>query len=621
MPFKSCVSFQSTHERKSTTTEVTIEGYLSDVQKQYGGQPDRQLSYINSRPCTLPQIFKCINDIYSTFGSNKNPFVFINLGLPADCYDVNVTPDKRTIYLHDEQKILDHVRSTILSLFSADERSIPVADQNYRPAGTHEQSGAVQLGSSVDATLPQNDVTEPLFIDENLVREDSVVGSEDQEQASGGDEDHPPEHDFDKQLESDQSRSDLSAREDSPDNVKQVARKQTTQAAARGDRPYSSTIVAQRGTKRKRSNQSPPARMNLFGSGNVHPKTTITRALPSSAKVRNNVQKIQVESGAYMPFTEVVPRDNAFQDSPAFEPRGYEPVELPVGCDETMYSSSPVKPLHRFIKRLNNLDISSPVNHVHQLSKTMEFSAALLVQAETSNSGISSKTSTEDMTSAGVDEDAELAARTLSLKVSKNDFFGMTVIGQFNLGFILVLRHDDIFIIDQHASDEKSNYERLLRETVFDSQNMARPKKLELSSIEKLSIEEHLETLRRNGFKLAAEEDETGGRQYLLTALPVTRNITFDTADLLEILALLIDGGGGGSGSSDSVRCTKAKRMFASRACRSSIMIGTALTMERMQAVVWHLGEMDAPWNCPHGRPTMRHLTSLQNMDIWNPDC
>ncbi|KIY99177.1 hypothetical protein MNEG_8784 [Monoraphidium neglectum] len=51
--------------------------------------------------------------------------------------------------------------------------------------------------------------------------------------------------------------------------------------------------------------------------------------------------------------------------------------------------------------------------------------------------------------------------------------------------------------------------------------------------------------------------------------------------------------------------------MLASRACRSSIMIGRALDPPLMRRILARLAELDAPWNCPHGRPTMRHLAVL----------
>ena len=56
----------------------------------------------------------------------------------------------------------------------------------------------------------------------------------------------------------------------------------------------------------------------------------------------------------------------------------------------------------------------------------------------------------------------------------------MRIVGQFNLGFIIAVREreedeiEDVFIIDQHASDEKFNFERLQAETVMQVQALAR---------------------------------------------------------------------------------------------------------------------------------------------------
>ena len=60
-----------------------------------------------------------------------------------------------------------------------------------------------------------------------------------------------------------------------------------------------------------------------------------------------------------------------------------------------------------------------------------------------------------------------------------------------------------------------------------------------------------------------------------------------------------------------SLRIPKLVTMFASRACRSAIMIGTALNVHEMKTVVTKLEGIDQPWNCPHGRPTMRHCIDL----------
>ena len=62
------------------------------------------------------------------------------------------------------------------------------------------------------------------------------------------------------------------------------------------------------------------------------------------------------------------------------------------------------------------------------------------------------------------------------------------------------------------------------------------------------------------------------------------------------------------------IRIPKLISMFASRACRSAIMIGTAMQHHEMKSVVGRLEKIEQPWNCPHGRPTMRHLVDLHSI-------
>lgn len=72
--------------------------------------------------------------------------------------------------------------------------------------------------------------------------------------------------------------------------------------------------------------------------------------------------------------------------------------------------------------------------------------------------------------------DATIAEEALSRVIRKSDFEKMEVLGQFNKGFIIArLRgegKDDLFIVDQHASDEKFNFETLQRTTVIKAQTL-----------------------------------------------------------------------------------------------------------------------------------------------------
>lgn len=81
----------------------------------------------------------------------------------------------------------------------------------------------------------------------------------------------------------------------------------------------------------------------------------------------------------------------------------------------------------------------------------------------------------------------------------------------------------------------------------------------------------------------------------------------FDLDDLNELLCLIRDT----PGSKESIRCSKVQATLASRACRDSIMIGMPLKHVHMKKIIERLAELDKPWNCPHGRPTLRHLTSI----------
>ncbi|OTB19843.1 hypothetical protein K445DRAFT_18385 [Daldinia sp. EC12] len=233
--------------------------------------------------------------------------------------------------------------------------------------------------------------------------------------------------------------------------------------------------------------------------------------------------------------------------------------------------------------------------------------------------------------------DAEDAEEKLTLTISKADFGKMKIIGQFNLGFILAVREaktgpgdtedtkekrdrdDELFIIDQHATDEKYNFERLQANTVVQSQRLVQPKMLELTALEEEVIRENLEALEANGFIVAMDEsgDQPVGSRCQLLSLPLSRETTFSLTDLEELISILTDHQ---SASANSIpRPSKVRKMFAMRACRSSVMIGKSLTIKQMEKLVRHMGEIDKPWNCPHGRPTMRHLCGLSAWDemVW----
>ncbi|XP_066320846.1 DNA mismatch repair protein PMS1-like isoform X1 [Miscanthus floridulus] len=216
-----------------------------------------------------------------------------------------------------------------------------------------------------------------------------------------------------------------------------------------------------------------------------------------------------------------------------------------------------------------------------------------------------------------------LAAATNELDrlFSKDDFGEMEVVGQFNLGFIIGKLDQDLFIVDQHAADEKYNFECLSQSTTLNVQPLLQPLRLDLSPEEEVIVSMNMSTIRKNGFVLAEDLHASPGNHYLLKAVPFSKNITFGVQDVKELISMLADSQGDCSiissyklDTTDSVCPSRVRAMLASRACRMSTMIGDPLTKVEMKKILKNLTGLRSPWNCPHGRPTMRHLADLRTM-------
>lgn len=99
------------------------------------------------------------------------------------------------------------------------------------------------------------------------------------------------------------------------------------------------------------------------------------------------------------------------------------------------------------------------------------------------------------------------AEAELQREIGKEDFVRMEIIGQFNLGFIIVKLEDDLFIVDQHATDEKYNFETLQRSTQLEYQRLAVPQSLDLTAVNEMVLIDHLPVFEKNGFKFEINQD------------------------------------------------------------------------------------------------------------------
>jgi DNA mismatch repair ATPase MutL len=83
--------------------------------------------FVNSRPCNLPQVAKAFNEVYKSYNFTQSAFIFADIQLDTNAYDVNVSPDKRTIMLHDQTALLESLKEALLKLFEGHDQSVPQA--------------------------------------------------------------------------------------------------------------------------------------------------------------------------------------------------------------------------------------------------------------------------------------------------------------------------------------------------------------------------------------------------------------------------------------------------------------------------------------------------------------
>lgn len=794
-------------------TAIQVQGHISKPVFGEGRQaPDRQMYFVNSRPCLLPQVSKVFNEIYRSFNSSQSPFVLANLIMDTNAYDVNVSPDKRTIMLHDQTALLESLKTALIDLFEKTGHSVPMSQvlnsklQDHQPLTLPRRTptreglllsedcsldGQGDVGheeaeprDANDADLRRHSTVLPptrngLIHDwagrdavnrnelrprvgstggrsrsnEDLVRADRcsnargarpsdehgetnrsalIDGYDMQRHAVKPHDAHAQtnearltstsspssKHDFEEPDPMGSPYDDLFSQRpvESPGLYRAgslVGRSSTEINAANSSIP-SVVVSSQRAVSgpvqsafdRMRPKRTPSqvaeitvggnATRTVLGGGSAFKRRrlgdsgepmAISRQSPRACEESNlrsfSAPGLEIVTRRDLPAADVAqserfandvldegsypstegysagPQDgenvSASDDAEQSDDLNALAVEPVDGGDDNDYIDGDGERLQeeqriaRLIHEAEQAAARPSIENLRRASQVLantgnrkESTLRLAQYVDTSvvqlkglmasaelGSKITNSTNLDVEDNALVkdeldDADAE---NRLSLTVSKADFERMEIVGQFNLGFILAVRpsyqekdEDDLFIIDQHAADEKYNYERFQRTVTLQSQRLVRPKALDLTAVEEEIVQNNAAALRANGFEFEeipenADDDNLEKCHYHLLTLPISGEKTFTLSDLEELLHLLSEHP---AGSSEIPRPRKVQKMLAMRACRSSIMVGRTLTTRHMQTVVRHMGEMEKPWNCPHGRPTMRHLAGVGAWKVWD---
>lgn len=97
-----------------------VEGFLSKSGQGSGRNlGDRQYFFINGRPVDMPKVSKLVNELYKGANSRQYPIAVMNFTIPSKACDVNVTPDKRKVFLSDENSFLFALREGLRQIYSS----------------------------------------------------------------------------------------------------------------------------------------------------------------------------------------------------------------------------------------------------------------------------------------------------------------------------------------------------------------------------------------------------------------------------------------------------------------------------------------------------------------------
>lgn len=182
----------------------------------------------------------------------------------------------------------------------------------------------------------------------------------------------------------------------------------------------------------------------------------------------------------------------------------------------------------------------------------------------------------------------------------------LRLVGQIAATYLVAEGPDGLYLIDQHAAHERILFEKLLgqyRDKMGDGERMAtqvllEPVTVEFSPASSRLVEEQLPVLNEFGF----EVELFGPGTFLVRSLPAIL-VGMEPAAALRVLVEDFE-------EDESPLLSEIEARIVARVCkRAAIKAGQVLSIEEQRALLMDLEKCHSPRTCPHGRPTMIHLS------------
>lgn len=621
-----CEDFGIKPQQKSAV-KFRIEGFVSKCEHGQGrSSSDRQFIFINKRPCDSVKIVKIVNEVYHTYNRHQNPFIAINISMDKESVDVNVTPDKRQIFVEGERLLLAILKTSLIKMY---EPTTSVYRVNNILPVSQFSSPSLNHESQIENDQRQSSLHSCLSRDSDSVFSDSSPSlchtlSSLKRSFSSAFAKHDPTSSLSKSPL--QKRPDLASPRRSEtfppasrsnfitqffSYHKQAEHKPSTSVLGCSSQPHScEEVFVENDSVANNDGLDTSSHTSNFDA-NQHPHVikTAGECVAGGRYDTNEFQDLKLQSKSEIAQSEcevnfTASASSSIKVSDSCSAR--EEIKKQRHTDNDDTQQCPDFTLLAPPCQIEITDDDVVEQQKHEKAITFSFESLrkrLHSQKERDMSAPS--TFCRAFRAKICPTDNKSAEDELQKEISKDMFKKMEILGQFNLGFIITKLGSDLFIVDQHATDEKYNFEMLQRHTVLQSQRLIAPQCMELTASNETILVDNLDVFKKNGFDFKIEPEAPPTQRVKLVSAPASKNWTFGKDDIEEMVFMLTD--------SPNVMCrpTRIRMMFASRSCRKSVMIGTPLNKSEMRKLVCHMGEIEQPWNCPHGRPTMRHLFNL----------
>lgn len=186
-------------------------------------------------------------------------------------------------------------------------------------------------------------------------------------------------------------------------------------------------------------------------------------------------------------------------------------------------------------------------------------------------------------------------------EIVKNEEFKSLVLYPVGLclGTYIVCENDEgVYLLDQHAAQERVNYENYLNNLKNEEitiTNLLIPINIELSNSEYLKFKEHYEVFNQMGFVW----EEFGINTITIKSHPTWLKTGYEEESIRKIVDLIINL----EGNFDVIKFRE--NVAITLACKMAIKANEHISMLEIEGLLKNLVKCDNPYNCPHGRPTI----------------